>query len=151
MNLSIPHIFVCAGHTQRRLLTTLAFSAVLLGCENRSAAPAAATAQPVISAAPKLAETPATEARRVFDSRCVTCHGTHGAGDGLAAAALNPKPRAFADAAWQTSVDDARLAKVIVEGGPAVNLSAGMAPNPDLQSKPEVVSELIKIVRAFKR
>ncbi|HEY5372429.1 MAG TPA: hypothetical protein VIK01_02030 [Polyangiaceae bacterium] len=46
-------------------------------------------------------------------------------------------------------VDDAHIAQTIVEGGVAVKLSAGMAPNPDLKDKPEVVAELIKIVRKF--
>lgn len=59
------------------------------------------------------------------------------------------KPRAFGDPAWQKSVDDARIAKTIVEGGAAVQLSPAMAANPDLQGKPEVVAELVKIVRKF--
>lgn len=46
-------------------------------------------------------------------------------------------------------VDDAHIAQTIVEGGVAVKLSAGMAPNPDLKDKPEVVAELVKIVRKF--
>jgi hypothetical protein len=36
-------------------------------------------------------------------------------------------------------------------GGPAVGKSPAMPGNPDLQSKPEVVKELVKIVRAFKK
>ena len=46
-------------------------------------------------------------------------------------------------------VDDAHIAQTIVEGGVAVKLSAGMAPNPDMKDKPEVVAELVKIVRKF--
>jgi len=92
---------------------------------------------------------PAAEARHLFDTRCVVCHGSVGKGDGPGGAALNPKPRAFGDTTWQKSVDDAHIAKTIVEGGPAVGLSAGMAPNPDLKDKPEVVAELVKVVRKF--
>jgi hypothetical protein len=36
-----------------------------------------------------------------------------------------------------------------VEGGPAVQLDPGMAGNPDLKYKPDVVAELVKIVRKF--
>jgi mono/diheme cytochrome c family protein len=93
--------------------------------------------------------TPATEARHIFDTRCVVCHGSVGNGDGPGGAVLNPKPRAFGDATWQKSIDDAHIAKTIVEGGLAVGLSAGMAANPDLKDKPDVVAELVKIVRKF--
>ncbi len=111
-------------------------------------APTAASPAPV---APPVAKTPAEEAREVFDKRCVVCHGDHGMGDGPGAAALQPKPRAFGDAAWQAGATDEHIAKVIVEGGPAVKLSPGMAANPDLAAKPEVVQELVKIVRSFKK
>jgi mono/diheme cytochrome c family protein len=86
-----------------------------------------------------------------FKQKCVVCHGDHGAGDGPGAAALNPKPRAFGDADWQTSVTDERIAKTIVEGGAAVGKDAAMAANPDLRGKPELTAELVKIVRAFKK
>ena len=90
------------------------------------------------------------EAKNVWDTRCVTCHGNNGLGDGPGAAALNPKPRSFSDKAWQNKVNDEHIAKVIVEGGAAVDLSEAMAANPDLKDKPEVVAELVKIVRSFK-
>lgn len=38
----------------------------------------------------------------LFDIQCVSCHGASGKGDGVAAAALNPKPRNFtSDAEWK--------------------------------------------------
>jgi hypothetical protein len=55
------------------------------------------------------------------------CHGTTGKGDGAAAAALDPKPRDLSDMAWQDSVDDTYVLKVIVEGGVAVGKSPLMA------------------------
>jgi mono/diheme cytochrome c family protein len=86
-----------------------------------------------------------------FKQKCVVCHGDHGAGDGPGSAALNPKPRAFGDATWQKSVTDELIAKTIVEGGAAVGKDAAMAANPDLRGKPELVAELVKIVRGFKK
>jgi mono/diheme cytochrome c family protein len=86
-----------------------------------------------------------------FKQKCVVCHGDKGAGDGPGSAALNPKPRAFGDVAWQKSVTDEQIAKVIIEGGAAVGKDAAMAANPDLRGKPELVAELVKIVRAFKK
>jgi hypothetical protein len=54
------------------------------------------------------------------------------------------------DAAWQDKVKDDEIAKAIVGGGVAVGRTPGMPANPDLQAKPEVVAELVKIVRKFK-
>jgi hypothetical protein len=82
---------------------------------------------------------------------CASCHGETGAGDGAAAAALDPKPRDFGDAAWQDKVDDAHLKKVILEGGPAVGLAPIMAPNPQLKDKPEVLDGLVKKIRGLKK
>lgn len=125
-------------------------SGLAVGCQNPPPRPDPAEKLERVEPAPAVASL-ATEARRTFDTRCVVCHGATGKGDGPGGVALNPKPRAFGDATWQGSVDDARLAKVIVEGGPALKLSAGMAPNPDLAGKPDLVSELVKIVRGFKK
>ncbi|HEY4103123.1 MAG TPA: c-type cytochrome [Polyangiaceae bacterium] len=123
------------------------FASLLAGCQ-KAPPPAPAETETVRPPAP-VVPTPAAEARHLFDTRCAVCHGTVGKGDGPGGAVLNPKPRAFGDKTWQKSVDDAHLAKTIVEGGLAVGLSAGMAPNPDLKDKPDTVAELIKIVRKF--
>ena len=90
------------------------------------------------------------EAQTLFNSLCFTCHGKTGKGDGPGAATLEPKPRSFTDAAWQDSVDDTHIGKVIVYGGSAVQKSAMMPANPQLKSKPEVVKALVKIVRGFR-
>jgi mono/diheme cytochrome c family protein len=88
------------------------------------------------------------EAQKVWDTKCSTCHGKDGKGDGEAGKVLQPPPRNFQNSSWQA--DDARVRKVIVEGGAAVGLSANMAPNPELKDKPEVVEELLKKVKSFK-
>ena len=93
---------------------------------------------------------PAADARKLFTSKCVVCHGDHGAGDGPGAAALTPKPRAFGDATWQASVTDEQIKKTIVEGGAAVGKSPAMSANPELADKPEELAALVKIVRDFK-
>lgn len=87
------------------------------------------------------------EANKVWTERCVTCHGNDGSGNGPGAAALAVKPRSFTDPKWQASVDDARIKKVIVEGGAANGLNEAMAPNPDLKDKPAVQDELVKKIR----
>ncbi|MDC0669113.1 c-type cytochrome [Nannocystis radixulma] len=87
-------------------------------------------------------------ARQIFDTRCANCHGPHGRGDGPAGRGLSPRPRDFGDPAWQATVDDDRLRRVIIGGGAAVGLSAHMQANPDLEGSPVLVGELIRIVRA---
>ena len=63
-----------------------------------------------------------------FNNFCSTCHGDTGAGDGPAAAGLDPKPANFQDPKfWEGKTDD-YLKKVIKEGGPAVGKSSAMAP-----------------------
>ncbi len=89
------------------------------------------------------------EAKSVFEGRCVACHGASGKGDGPGAAAINPKPRDYTNAEWQASVADEDIAKTIVKGGLAVGKSAVMPGNPDLRDKPEVVKELVNIIRDF--
>lgn len=131
-----------------RFAIVFGFAALLANCQKAPPPAPVETASVPPPPAP-IALSPAAEARHIFDTRCVVCHGSVGKGDGPGGAVLNPKPRAFGDKTWQKSVDDAHLAKTIVEGGLAVGLSAGMAPNPDLKDKPDTVAELIKIVRKF--
>lgn len=89
------------------------------------------------------------EAAQIFDTRCAACHGSTGMGDGAAAAALDPKPQNYHDMAWQKSVTDEEIAKAIVHGGVSVGKSPIMVPNPDLESKPEVVQALVEKIRSF--
>jgi hypothetical protein len=81
--------------------------------------------------------------------RCSTCHGPQGAGDGPGAAGLEPKPRDFRDPAWQASVTDDHLRRIIVLGGPAVGKSPLMPPNPDLAGKDDVVGALVARIRSL--
>ncbi|HVC44467.1 MAG TPA: c-type cytochrome [Candidatus Binataceae bacterium] len=87
------------------------------------------------------------QAAEIFTSRCATCHGDQGRGNGPAAANLNPPPIDFHSRKWQRSVTNARIAQAIVQGGKAVGLSAEMASNPDLENEPAVVAALVERVR----
>lgn len=61
-----------------------------------------------------------------YDQMCVSCHGAMGKGDGVAATALNPKPRNLSDQAYMSKKTDAELAKVIKNGGTVAGLSPSM-------------------------
>jgi len=87
----------------------------------------------------------------MFMTVCATCHGADGTGNGPAAESLDPKPRNYTDAAWQASVTDADLKKIILEGGQAVGKSAMMPAQAQLKDKPDVLNELVMIIRGFAR
>ena len=89
------------------------------------------------------------EIKEMFRQRCASCHGETGHGDGPASAALNPKPRAYSDVAWQNSVKDEDIKKTITMGGAAVGKSPVMPASPDLNDKPEL-DGLVAYVRSFK-
>lgn len=134
----------------------LACALSLAACSKKQPAPeqAAPAAEQAPAEAAPAADPEADagyEAKSLFKSKCVVCHGSVGAGDGPGAAALNPKPRAFGDDAWQTSVKDEQIENAILMGGAAVGKSPAMPANPELQSKPAVVKQLVKIVRDFKK
>ena len=98
---------------------------------------------------PRAKKDPATQAQEMFGNVCAMCHGVSGAGDGPAAANLNPKPRNYTDATWQASVTDDQIRKIILEGGQAVGKSGMMPGQPQLKDQPEVLDELVKIIRGF--
>jgi mono/diheme cytochrome c family protein len=89
------------------------------------------------------------EAKQLYESLCFTCHGSSGRGDGPGAAALDPKPRSFADAAWQDATSDEQIHKAIVYGGAAVGKSPMMPGQPQLKDKAAVLDGLVRIVRNF--
>jgi mono/diheme cytochrome c family protein len=53
---------------------------------------------------------------RVYQERCVLCHGPQGKGDGPGAAALNPKPRNHTDHTYMGSRTDEQLLEMIRNG-----------------------------------
>lgn len=91
------------------------------------------------------------EAEQIFSTRCAVCHGAQGRGDGPGSAGLTPQPRNFTDAAWQESVEDAYLERIVQYGGAAVGKSPAMPSNPDLGSRPEVLTALREHIRALRQ
>jgi len=61
-----------------------------------------------------------------YSTVCASCHGTAGAGDGVAAAVLNPPPADFSDPSFWASRTDDQVAQVILRGGGPMGLSALM-------------------------
>jgi mono/diheme cytochrome c family protein len=122
-----------------------AISMALFGCGKSDKTSSSSGAQPETANA----AVDSAQAKEVFNSRCATCHGSQGLGDGPGAVALNPKPRNYHDRTWQTKVTDADIRKTITYGGAAVGKSPMMPASPDLEAKPEVIEGLVRIVREF--
>lgn len=118
-----------------------------LACTGDSSAP---TATPS-GAATAPAATTSYAAPAIYKQRCATCHGDTGKGDGLAAATLSPKPRDLQDAAWQDSVTNEDIVKIITEGGTAVGKSPLMPPQPDLKAKTDELNALLAFIRSLKK
>lgn len=135
---------------KRTRRTVLLLAMTFAACGGADAAPAKTGGATKPAATTAAAPMAAKEAQALFDSLCFTCHGTSGHGDGPGAAALDPKPRSFADIAWQDSVTDEHIEKVIVFGGAAVGKSPMMVAQPQLKGKTEVLKALTKIVRDFR-
>jgi cytochrome c553 len=138
------------------LLCGLAFSTSIACSEDKpkpQTSTATTAAKAPVTAAPAAPKTPyvsEAEGKKQFIGRCASCHGMEGKGDGPGSVTLNPKPRNYTDQEWQKSVTDEQIEKTIMYGGAAVGKSPVMPASPELQSKPEVVTALVKVIRGFK-
>ena len=71
------------------------------------------------------------DAATAYSTMCAACHGTSGAGDGVAGAALasaGTPPANFTDPAFWEERDRETIKTAIRDGGPAVGRAAAMAP-----------------------
>ena len=89
----------------------------------------------------------AAKGKEVYNNTCATCHGPTGKGDGVAAAALEPKPRDLSDAAYVSTLTDDHLLKVISQGGASVGMSPLM-PAWEGILKPEDITNVVAYIRA---
>ncbi len=81
--------------------------------------------------------------KKLFTSMCVICHGIKGKGDGVAGAALSPKPANFTLKTIQDQTDGALFWKL-------TNGKAPMAAYKDMLTK-EQRWQLINYLRTFKK
>ena len=54
-------------------------------------------------------------AQHTYKTRCAMCHGEKGDAKAPMAQTLRPRPRSFVDLAWQSTVTDEHIAKIVVE------------------------------------
>ena len=74
----------------------------------------------------EFSEEMAKHGQKVYGQYCVACHGPKGAGDGPAAAGLNPKPRNLIAGGWKQGGDPISLFKTLQNGvnGGATGMAA---------------------------
>lgn len=65
---------------------------------------------------PSAAFADVAQGKQVYDTNCAMCHGETGKGDGVAAAALDPKPRDLTTGEFKYGTTDEELFKFITEG-----------------------------------
>jgi mono/diheme cytochrome c family protein len=113
--------------------------------EEKPATPAAA---PPRADAVKAAGVTANKGKDIFATNCSACHGAGGKGDGVAAAALNPKPRDLTDKAYMATLKDKYLREIIAKGGAAVGKSPIM-PAFGANLKEEEIGEVVAFIRGL--
>jgi mono/diheme cytochrome c family protein len=89
------------------------------------------------------------EAQAMYVGKCAVCHGIGGAGNGPSADAFTPKPHDYTDPAWQARTSDDEIKQIILEGGANLNKNPAMPSNILLRDRPDVLDELVKIIRGF--
>ena len=87
--------------------------------------------------------------KETFKLYCAACHGETGHGDGLAAAALDPKPRNLTDKEYMSGLSDKHIYTVIKDGGVAVGKSALMTAWGPLLKEEQKVHDVAAYVRTL--
>lgn len=108
--------------------------------------PPPVTPEMLAAANPRSAD-PITAGKQVFAQTCSACHGPQGKGDGVASAALDPKPHDLTDAAYMAKLSERYLFELISRGGLAVGKSALMPAQPRLA--PKDIKNVIAFVKSL--
>jgi len=80
---------------------------------------------------------------------CVVCHGETGHGDGIGAAALNPKPRNLSEKAYMDTLSDKHIYTVIKDGGAAVGKSMFMTAWGAILKEDQAIHDVAAYVRTL--
>ena len=99
----------------------------------------------LVLASPVGAAAQQVDAKALYTRLCTACHGSTGAGDGPAAAALTPRPASFTDSVFQSKRTDQQLTTAITDGKPPMMPGFGkQLSTPEIRSLVEYVRRLGK-------
>ena len=127
------------------LIAWLLGAACAVGCQRGPAGPT----EFLVEKPPQVSAADWAAGELLYAERCARCHGARGNGDGPQTSATHPRPQRLSDRLWQANASNARLRRVLIGGGGAVNKSPVMPGNPDLAQKPAMVDALIAVIRSF--
>lgn len=95
------------------------------------------------AAAPRKTPELLEKGRASFARNCSACHGDKGAGDGIAAASLNPRPRNFMTDAFKNGAKPAQIFATLGKGIPGTAMVAfGHLPEDERWALAYYVAEL---------
>ncbi len=92
----------------------------------------------------------AAAGEQIYQAFCAACHGAQGAGDGPAAASLNPKPTDLTDPTIMGQMDDNYLYWRISEGGAMAPFNSSMPAWKDTLEE-EQIWQVIVYLRTLER
>lgn len=87
--------------------------------------------------------------KATFKLYCVACHGDGGAGDGIASAALNPKPADLTNKEYISTLTDKHIYTVIKDGGASVGKSALMTAWGALLKEDQQIHDVAAFVKSL--
>jgi mono/diheme cytochrome c family protein len=91
----------------------------------------------------------AAKGAATFKLYCAACHGETGHGDGIAAAALTPKPRDLSEKAYMDTLSDQHIYTVIKDGGTAVGKSMFMTAWGAILKEDQAIHDVAAYVRTL--
>jgi len=83
-----------------------------------------------------------------YDGNCVGCHGAAGKGDGVAAAALNPKPQDHTNGKVMNALTDKYLFDIIKDGGAAMK-KAPFMPASNKKLSDQEIWDVVAYIRSL--
>jgi cytochrome c553 len=127
------------------LAVVLVASATVLAAEPKKA-------EPKKEAAPKFElKGDAAKGEATYKQLCNSCHGDSGKGDGVAGAALNPKPADFTDAKRAAAGTDEYIYKMIKDGGAANGKSPMMVAWGPVLAEDQKIRDVAAYVRSLSK
>ncbi len=121
---------------------------------NTPAAPAAAATAETTTATPVAGDDfkingDAARGGEIYKIYCVACHGETGKGDGITAAALDPKPADHTNKEVMSKLTDKEIFTAIKDGGVAVGKSPMMTPWGPLLKDDQKIHDVAAYVRSL--